>query len=41
VPFYIVIGKYGVSGAQPPEVWRDVLPKAACEAGGGPALLGG
>jgi predicted DsbA family dithiol-disulfide isomerase len=37
VPFFILIDKYAVSGAQPPEVWRDALPKIAAEAaqGGG------
>jgi predicted DsbA family dithiol-disulfide isomerase len=32
VPFFIVAGKYGVSGAQPPEFWREALPKIAAEA---------
>ncbi|MEZ5817757.1 MAG: DsbA family oxidoreductase [Hyphomicrobiaceae bacterium] len=32
VPFFLLIGKYGVSGAQPPELWRDALPKIAAEA---------
>jgi len=32
VPFFIVLGKYGISGAQPPELWRDALPKIAAEA---------
>ena len=32
VPFFIVMGKYGISGAQPPELWRDALPKIAAEA---------
>jgi predicted DsbA family dithiol-disulfide isomerase len=31
VPFFIVMGKYGISGAQPPELWRDALPKIAAE----------
>lgn len=31
VPFFILIDKYAVSGAQPPEVWRDALPKIAAE----------
>ncbi|MDX2158467.1 MAG: DsbA family oxidoreductase [Hyphomicrobiaceae bacterium] len=31
VPFFLLIGKYGVSGAQPPELWRDALPKIAAE----------
>jgi predicted DsbA family dithiol-disulfide isomerase len=31
VPFFIVLGKYGISGAQPPELWRDALPKIAAE----------
>ena len=37
VPFFIVMGKYGVSGAQPPELWRDALPKIAAEAESRPA----
>jgi predicted DsbA family dithiol-disulfide isomerase len=32
VPFFILAGKYGVSGAQPPEFWREALPKIADEA---------
>jgi predicted DsbA family dithiol-disulfide isomerase len=32
VPFFIVMGKYGVSGAQPPELWCDALPKIAAQA---------
>ena len=32
VPFFIVLGKYGISGAQPPELWREALPKIAAEA---------
>ena len=35
VPFFILIDKYAVSGAQPPEVWRDALPKIAEEAAQG------
>lgn len=31
VPFFILINKYAVSGAQPPEVWCDALPKIAAE----------
>lgn len=31
VPFFLLIGKYGVSGAQPPELWRDALPRIAAE----------
>jgi predicted DsbA family dithiol-disulfide isomerase len=31
VPFFVLAGKYAVSGAQPPEVWRDALPKIAAE----------
>lgn len=31
VPFFILAEKYGVSGAQPPELWRDALPKVAAE----------
>jgi predicted DsbA family dithiol-disulfide isomerase len=32
VPFFILLAKYGVSGAQPPEFWRETLPKLAAEA---------
>lgn len=35
VPFFIVSGKYGVSGAQPPEFWREALPKIAAETANG------
>ena len=35
VPFFILINKYAISGAQPPELWRDALPKIAAEAAGG------
>jgi predicted DsbA family dithiol-disulfide isomerase len=35
VPFFILLGKYAVSGAQPPELWRDALPKFAAEAATG------
>ena len=31
VPFFILLQKYGVSGAQPPEFWRDALPRIAAE----------
>ena len=34
VPFFILLQKYGISGAQPPEFWRDALPKIAAEAAG-------
>jgi hypothetical protein len=27
VPFCFLLQKYGVSGAQPPDFWRDALPK--------------
>jgi predicted DsbA family dithiol-disulfide isomerase len=27
VPFFFLLQKYGVSGAQPPDFWRDALPK--------------
>ena len=36
VPFFIVAAKYGVSGAQPPEFWAEVLPKVAAETAGTP-----
>jgi predicted DsbA family dithiol-disulfide isomerase len=32
VPFFILLAKYGVSGAQPSEFWREALPKVAAEA---------
>ena len=32
VPFYVIDGRYGVSGAQPPEVFAEVLQKAAAAA---------
>ena len=32
VPFFILLAKYGISGAQPPEFWREALPKIANEA---------
>jgi predicted DsbA family dithiol-disulfide isomerase len=32
VPFFILLAKYGISGAQPPEFWREALPKIATEA---------
>ena len=31
VPFFVVLDKYAISGAQPPELWRDALPKIAAE----------
>ena len=31
VPFFILLAKYGISGAQPPEFWREALPKIAAE----------
>jgi predicted DsbA family dithiol-disulfide isomerase len=37
VPFFIVSQKYGVSGAQPPEFWRDALPRIAAEGVEAPA----
>ena len=32
VPFFVLLEKYGISGAQPPEYWREALPKIAAEA---------
>jgi predicted DsbA family dithiol-disulfide isomerase len=32
VPFFLLLHKYAVSGAQPPEFWRDALPKLVAEA---------
>jgi len=37
VPFFILLSKYGISGAQPPEFWRETLPKIVAEAAGSPA----
>jgi predicted DsbA family dithiol-disulfide isomerase len=37
VPFFILLAKYGVSGAQPPQFWRETLPKIAAEASPGRA----
>jgi predicted DsbA family dithiol-disulfide isomerase len=31
VPFFLLIDKYAISGAQPPELWHDALPKIAAE----------
>ena len=31
VPFFILAGRFGVSGAQPPEVLADAIRKAAAE----------
>jgi predicted DsbA family dithiol-disulfide isomerase len=32
VPFFILLAKYGISGAQHPEFWREALPKIAAAA---------
>ena len=32
VPFFLLVNKYAVSGAQPPEIWIDALPQIAAEA---------
>lgn len=37
VPFFLLVGKYAISGAQPPELWIDALPKIAAEAAGSAA----
>ena len=37
VPFFILLAKYGISGAQPPQFWRETLPKVAAEASPGRA----
>ena len=31
VPYFVLIDKYAISGAQPPELWQDALPKIAAE----------
>ena len=33
VPYFILIGKYAISGAQPPELWQQALPQIVAEAG--------
>lgn len=33
VPFFVIAGRYGVSGAQPPEAFTQVLTKVASEVG--------
>ena len=38
VPFFILLQKYGISGAQPPDFWRETLPKIAAEAPSAPAV---
>ncbi len=35
VPFFLLLDKYAISGAQPPELWADALPRIAAEAQGG------
>jgi len=37
VPFFILLAKYGISGAQPPQFWRETLPKIAAESSPGRA----
>jgi predicted DsbA family dithiol-disulfide isomerase len=37
VPFFVLAQKYGVSGAQPPAVWQDALPRIAAELSNPPA----
>jgi predicted DsbA family dithiol-disulfide isomerase len=37
VPFFLLINKYAISGAQPPALWLDALPKIAAEAARAPA----
>jgi predicted DsbA family dithiol-disulfide isomerase len=37
VPFFILAAKYGVSGAQPPEFWREALPRIVAEGEGAQA----
>jgi predicted DsbA family dithiol-disulfide isomerase len=34
VPFFILADKYAISGAQPPEMWKDALPKIQAETAG-------
>lgn len=37
VPFFVIDGRYGISGAQPPEVFVEVLSRAAADRAGQPA----
>ena len=37
VPFFVFDGRYALSGAQPPEVMREVIERTRTEAGTGPA----
>ena len=37
VPFFVIDGRYGISGAQPPEVFVDVLTRAAADRAEQPA----
>jgi predicted DsbA family dithiol-disulfide isomerase len=37
VPFFVLAGKYAISGAQPAELWQDALPRIAAELEGGAA----
>ena len=37
VPFFVIDGRYGISGAQPPEVFVDVLSRAAADRAEQPA----
>ena len=32
VPFFILLAKYGISGARPPQFWRETLPRIVAEA---------
>jgi predicted DsbA family dithiol-disulfide isomerase len=41
VPFFVIDGKYGVSGAQPAEVFRQVLTKALAEREPSLQMVGG
>ena len=38
VPFFILLRKYQVSGAQPPEFWRDTLLRIAAESTSAPSV---
>ena len=31
VPYFVLIDRYAISGAQPPELWQEALPKIAAE----------
>ena len=40
VPYFVLIDTYAISGAQPPEMWQDALPKIAAERRNQPVARG-